>query len=272
MPQYWHGSVVIFQSTHPSGVRLISMPQYLRLPNFNPRTPVGCDKRHRRRKSLLDNFNPRTPVGCDALMIGPICSRKISIHAPQWGATRVADAPQLAVPISIHAPQWGATSRAVFICKTMVFQSTHPSGVRLRARSGSRSRRDFNPRTPVGCDDALAVDLADDGISIHAPQWGATRRETRCRRCRDFNPRTPVGCDHARAVDGVARLISIHAPQWGATWCGRCRESPGVDFNPRTPVGCDVSISMHKSSAAVFQSTHPSGVRLAIAYNWLSRS
>ena len=79
----------------------------------------------------------------------------------------------------------------------------------------------------------------DGGISIHAPQWGATLLD---------------GC-------GLAyRAISIHAPQWGATgWIlsfitqqifqsthpsgVRPRWSPSrpkfKHFNPRTPVGCD---------------------------------
>ena len=173
-------------------------------------------------------------------MIGPICSRKISIHAPQWGATRVAEAPQLAVPISIHAPQWGATSRAVFICKTMVFQSTHPSGVRLRARSGSRSRRDFNPRTPVGCDGHVTPGTAAHEISIHAPQWGATMPWPSILPTTAFQSTHPSGV-RLDAGDGTGHVlvISIHAPQWGATsWLSKIVVA-FINFNPRTPVGCD---------------------------------
>ena len=55
---------------------------------------------------------------------------------------------------------------------------------------------DFNPRTPVGCDDNLHDSLATFEISIHAPQWGAT--------IADPYPASRYG-------------ISIHAPQWGAT-------------------------------------------------------
>ena len=197
LPQYWHGSVVIFQSTHPSGVR-------------PPGRPVLTARSH---------FNPRTPVGCDALMIGPICSRKISIHAPQWGATRVADAPQLVVPISIHAPQWGATSRAVFICKTMVFQSTHPSGV----RPGSNRRLAY-----------LVL------ISIHAPQWGATMPWPSILPTTAFQSTHPSGV-RLDAGDGTGHVlvISIHAPQWGATsWLSKIVVA-FINFNPRTPVGCD---------------------------------
>ena len=56
-----------FQSTHPSGVR----PPCSRVPaapcNFNPRTPVGCDRGCRPRAALPYHFNPRTPVGCDGV-------------------------------------------------------------------------------------------------------------------------------------------------------------------------------------------------------------
>ena len=56
--------------------------------NFNPRTRVGCD-------DFCDilifgdvNFNPRTRVGCDEKVVNLFRDRKISIHAPGWGATR----------------------------------------------------------------------------------------------------------------------------------------------------------------------------------------
>ena len=98
---------------------------------FNPRTPVGCDltlnrfvnelilfqsthpsgvrqaRRHQpRRKPCY--FNPRTPVGCD--------DHRVLFHALER--------------ISIHAPQWGATTLALPFLMVTVFQSTHPSGVR----------------------------------------------------------------------------------------------------------------------------------------------
>ena len=124
----------------------------------------------------------------------------------------------------------------------MAFQPTHPSGV----------RRCLGLHDSRGC-----------LISIHAPQWGATRSRVAmpgllayfnprtpvgcdyrpsCWRlpCRDFNPRTPVGCD-----PGDSFFFS----------CSR-------DFNPRTPVGCDLASPTTRGSNIEFQSTHPSGVRL----------
>ena len=235
--------------------------------DFNPRTPVGCDYNAVTGLPWLIYFNPRTPVGCDVDgQIGHVELERISIHAPQWGATRcdVMDDFEQVISIhapsgvrldeepepaplgliSIHAPQWGATFQIVRTSKCFTY---------------------FNPRTPVGCDLTcrarrsltrfqsthpsgvrLATGLVDGlliGISIHAPQWGATRREQLLHGLlRDFNPRTPVGCDS-------------RSPR---------SRPPARNFNPRTPVGCDCTSSADLTSGEQFQSTHPSGVRLSL--------
>ena len=125
-------AVCLFQSTHPSGVRhprrshrkdprtiSIHAPQWgatgpnqsATSPrwNFNPRTPVGCDRQRMRGRGGCDDFNPRTPVGCDLSFSLNSCKPMISIHAPQWGATSIRPLPTAFPDISIHAPQWGAT-------------------------------------------------------------------------------------------------------------------------------------------------------------------
>ena len=124
-----------FQSTHPSGVRRVCVP-----------ASTHC----------AGDFNPRTPVGCD--------------HVQRAVGEQLA--------ISIHAPQWGATRRLSGHHLLLLFQSTHPSGVRRPGHHlGGEAYRNFNPRTPVGCDDAVTPIIAGVAvISIHAPQWGATAR------------------------------------------------------------------------------------------------
>ena len=145
-------------------------------------------------------------------------------------------------PISIHDPSGVRLLIALDYLTGLIFQSTHPSGVRRQrgqhpiqrrkisihapqwGATGNRQRHDpdhphFNPRTPVGCDPPRP-----------APRCGSPY----------FNPRTPVGCDPPLAStpepvkefqsthpSGVRRgrhrvrphhdPISIHAPQWGAT-------------------------------------------------------
>ena len=187
----------------------------------------------------------------------------ISIHAPQWGATapwmvrvssRVfqsthpsgvrrgpADITPTALPIfqSTH-PSGVRHSVNSAIIQYLIFQSTHPSGVR-RSRSGTRGcLRDFNPRTPVGCDPRLLI------FPLPASY---------------FNPRTPVGCDLPPLSPPTSQHISIHAPQWGATSFPPRFFIKSKYFNPRTPVGCDAASICTSVMMPSFQSTHPSGVR-----------
>ena len=146
----------------------------------------------------------------------------------------------------------------------MLFQSTHPRGVRLIFSFTILilSIR-FNPRTRVGCDLLYNECYRDqDLVSIHAPAWGATSR---------------------RVPDAPQTVVSIHAPAWGATGeqrrktevacCFNPRTRVGCDakvfrtletsisFNPRTRVGCDKLLLMFIICLIEFQSTHPRGVR-----------
>ena len=146
------------------------------------------------------DFNPRTPVGCDRPTRTRVICLSISIHAPQWGATNNRYQTGVHESISIHAPQWGATSTTIRVPRPPnYFNPRTPvgcdgrQGARLPvlrisihapqwgATSPSVSKLtpdpDFNPRTPVGCD--------------------RTRWHTGCRSAY-FNPRTPVGCDWLR--------------------------------------------------------------------------
>ena len=137
---------------------------------FNPRTPVRCDMRYHSITPVRCNFNPRTPVGCAPRAEVLHHRVQISIHAPQWGATRTPSTttgsrcyfnPRTPVGcdllhstgdpghrISIHAPQWGATSPAMYRLSPFRFQSTHPSGVRPSAANVAGTSCHFNPRTP----------------------------------------------------------------------------------------------------------------------------
>ena len=150
--------LTLFQSTHPSGVRPnnVQLKTHF-LVDFNPRTPVGCDVRafqdrcgfhqfqsthpsgvrppsYTAASAYSRYFNPRTPVGCDLHIPGHgTFSYPISIHAPQWGATHALQSGRRLAAISIHAPQWGATLDSHMVTALLsIFQSTHPSGVRLR--------------------------------------------------------------------------------------------------------------------------------------------
>ena len=146
---------------------------------------------------ICSYFNPRTPVGCDDFGVWRPNIVIISIHAPQWGATGTGIHPAIRQQISIHAPQWGATPNMIVFLSLFGISIHAPQwGATSPIRAEQSARHDFNPRTPVGCDDAHDGAYHAGDISIHAPQWGATRFV-----CwvisliTDFNPRTPVGCD-----------------------------------------------------------------------------
>ena len=99
-------------------------------------------------------FNPRSREGSDVGDVQVFDDALISIHAPVKGATRGTSAQEGIRSISIHAPVKGATP--------------------LRP-AGSRSARDFNPRSREGSDDQVAFELGQG-------------RE-------DFNPRSREGSD-----------------------------------------------------------------------------
>ena len=170
-------TVTVFQSTHPSGVRLGVGCSWCGLVYFNPRTPVGCDAINTHNHRITVPFQSTHPSGVRQQR--PIQAKdtgRISIHAPQWGATR--DARGLPDHTQYFNPRTPVGCDAINTHNhriTVPFQSTHPSGVRQQR----------------------PIQAKDTGrISIHAPQWGATRD---ARGLPDhtqyFNPRTPVGCD-----------------------------------------------------------------------------
>ena len=115
---------------------------------------MGCDDLAARTAfANAHNFNPRTRMGCDPALQIQILNDLISIHAPAWGATGI-----------------------LFVITTSgVFQSTHPHGVRHRAWEIKRQDVAFQSTHPHGVRLRQIFErYAKDGISIHAPAWGAT--------------------------------------------------------------------------------------------------
>ena len=194
--------------------------------------------------------------------------------------------------ISIHAPQWGATPAFVTTRRTLIFQSTHPSGVRPVNATTLYNTIQFQSTHPSGVrpPDTLQPTTALE-ISIHAPQWGATVTGGENLRGEHFNPRTPVGCDYInnQRADLAQLFQSTHPsgvrlrrfrPSAPRSPYFNPRTPVGCDFsapppsfvdryfNPRTPVGCDVCNGSRACVHGEFQSTHPSGVRLGYHCSW----
>ena len=102
-----------------------------RTPSFNPRTRTGCDFIVLVVPKMQSCFNPRTRTGCDARGL-PLTSFGRSFNP----RTRTGcDAVRMA-------------ARSVLL----MFQSTHPHGVRLYSSVVDMILTGFNPRTRTGCD------------------------------------------------------------------------------------------------------------------------
>jgi len=146
----------MFQSTHPRGVRPISIvcSHIIRI-CFNPRTHAGCDAA------------PRSMAAC---------TPSVSIHAPTRGATYTRRSKIHQGRVSIHAPTRGATTRRRI-------NQDGPLRFNPRTHAGCDAV-------------AINIIKILKGVSIHAPTRGATERPAslRCIYQR-FNPRTHAGCD-----------------------------------------------------------------------------
>ena len=122
------------------------------------------------------------------------------------------------------------------------FQPTHPCGVRPPTVSILPVPSKFQPTHPCG------VRLFPI-INLGFPEL--------------FQPTHPCGVRRdAMQVVAVVADVSTHAPLRGATT--HCGYMARLDygFNPRTPAGCDLRTIWYTCCAALFQPTHPCGVRL----------
>ncbi len=235
---------LMFQSTPPRGGRLRSCTRCFVLACFNPRPRVGGD--------LCPSY---------------ICvSRRVSIHAPAWGATRGRH------PL-------GAGSG---------FQSTPPRGGRQHNSCCNGRPHRFNPRPRVGGDYTMGRrQVVGSRVSIHAPAWGATEIGGWVVRTYVFQSTPPRGgrpgsCEHSMHIERFQStpprggrpirdcngrrvlLVSIHAPAWGAT---RCQSAPSTSsrFQSTPPRGGRPTFAQVIAPPMLFQSTPPRGGRQAFA-------
>ena len=160
----------------------------------------------------------------------------VSIHAPAWGATIKASDARLQRPVSIHAPAWGATGGSINIWLLLMFQSTHPRGVRHPNYYFLYTYIKFQSTHPRGVRRGLPNGFGGNlpCVSIHAPAWGATLLTLRVMVMGTvFQSTHPRGVRHGhQAAQAVLGDVSIHAPAWGAT-------------RPQRPAGDRGGVSIH---------------------------
>ena len=187
---------VLFQSTHPRGVRLV----------------------HTIINDILFSFNPRTHVGCDTALGKAYCLRAVSIHAPTWGATELLTLLQLRRKFQSTHPRGVRPLAALDRFNGDRFQSTHPRGVRPKRPLPASEPLCFNPRTHVGCDPIAGLDeMLYPGFNPRTHVGCDEPLSHLVERVLGFNPRTHVGCDLPAIFDKLGNGVSIHAPTWGAT-------------------------------------------------------
>ena len=145
----------LFQSTHPHGVRPAMLRACRIWKRFNPRTHTGCDPapfflnvgllmfqsthphgvrlKSKRFALLWTGFNPRTHTGCDDPnpVTEPI-GTGVSIHAPTRGATTAISAALVTVLFQSTHPHGVRQDFPPPVYDSGSFQSTHPHGVRLQ--------------------------------------------------------------------------------------------------------------------------------------------
>ena len=147
----------LFQFTHPGGVR-------------------PCQ---RRKEQSDDMFQFTHPGGVRRYGWWQKCAtRYVSIHAPGRGATLGQHLLCELERVSIHAPGRGATLATISLPRYLLFQFTHPGGVRpIRTGIQNTGIQSFNSRTREGCDPASCPQWCAGRVSIHAPGRGATFKQ-----------------------------------------------------------------------------------------------
>ena len=193
-------------------------------------------------------FNPRSREGSDHTSSNHLRLKRISIHAPAKGATRVGNNRFPLPPdfnprsregsddllcrhgeifvISIHAPAKGATT----LDQNQLNQQYY---FNPRSREGSDvfhlpnlpRRSHISIHAPAkGATQEHVIGLGTYPISIHAPAKGATGLPyPRCYTSRNFNPRSREGSDRIPSkLLPPEDYISIHAPVKGATCRSAC--------------------------------------------------
>ena len=167
--------------------------------HFNPRSPHGERRNHRRADELLKNFNPRSPHGerprafCTPSR-RPAHFNPRSPHGERRSLQAVKRERQDFNPRSPHGER--RLFSIVFV-GISAFQSTLPArgATRFSALSGSQAK-----------------------ISIHAPRTGSDLvKNDSMGRDHNFNPRSPHGeRQHWESPKTSGKGISIHAPRTGS--------------------------------------------------------
>ena len=121
-----------FQSTHPHGVRLDSIVRSRYSLTFQSTHPHGVRPDVKRWYKSANEFQSTHPHGVRLpLQVDTKPDPNVSIHAPTWGATLAIRSTALFKKGFNPRTHMGCDLRQIImLCSCLVFQSTHPHGVR----------------------------------------------------------------------------------------------------------------------------------------------
>ena len=144
-----------------------------------------------------------------------------------------------------------------------VFQFTHPGGVRRDHLHIYTDGKGFNSRTREGCDTKgrvyVCVSLCFNSRTREGCDLLSPIVTTRLSGC--FNSRTREGCDCCRRPCYPLSLGFNSRTREGCDGQALNRITQAPCFNSRTREGCDFLVEFTVTPLAVFQFTHPGGVR-----------
>ena len=143
----------------------------------------------------------------------------------------------------------------------IMFQSTHPHGVRLPIAAIEVFELCFNPRTRTGCDFAFAATISAVSVSIHAPARGATDSFLKLFDADHVSIHAPArGATAGAGKTFTLLIVSIHAPARGATTAATERDNTR-NVSIHAPARGATKKAWQMWKEYLFQSTHPHGVR-----------
>ena len=242
---------------------------------FNSRSRMGSDPDASRRAWRGSGFQFTLPHGERPDKIDAYHSpKKVSIHAPAWGATEAANRRSRAGRVSIHAPAWGATrKRRAAERPALGFNSRSRMGSDTKQAQAVGVTERFNSRSRMGSDVGVWPCLSSisqfqftlphgERLQRHAPNIPIAGFNSRSRMGSDlvasvpergkmsFNSRSRMGSDIERNLISQRTKVSIHAPAWGATRNETDEPTANAGFNSRSRMGSDSplrSVSTNKS-------------------------
>ncbi|MBZ4644874.1 MAG: hypothetical protein JG777_363, partial [Clostridia bacterium] len=138
----FHTSKCVFQSTHPCGVRRSISNRVCKSGRFQSTHPCGV--RQIPLSKVLDAIGFQSTHPCGVRLIPQASSTvrvTVSIHAPVRGATITATFPSGTIVCFNPRTRAGCDSGTSMLpLKIMVFQSTHPCGVRQHTTAAFHQR------------------------------------------------------------------------------------------------------------------------------------